>query len=392
MKRALRVTGVAFFLFFCFFPAGTLFSQQFAVTKFKFETGFFKEDDELVESAALEAGAALALGSHFRLAAGIDISMENALDFFHANEDKKKAADLELAGVAFEFPFYAAGQFFTPALFSGNYSDLASGGLLLKTQRVALQKPLFAQRGPMAVFSDETETTGAGAAFLWRAGILPVAAAAYASWNAETTDPEFAVFAQAAGAGETLRWNVFAGVETGENDAEKDTAYVSAGFSAEAGADRFFSLYLQAQLLPFDVRQSGPLADKLERKAHFLVEPRFKGNAFYFSAAFFLSPVLQPKNIPYLDIYDDGQYIGVNTRFSYGDGVSSKKTGGFDVTVIKDTESGENASDDVLFCISPFYRMMLKGCAMTVSLSFNPDKMADFLSAGEINLHIEAAL
>ena len=391
MKVSFRIYAV-FLAFFCFCCTGALAAQQFSLSKFDFETRFFERDGSAALTSLVETGGTLSLAKHFRISAGLSLFTGDMLDFFHAAESKKKDAMLELDWIAVEFPVAVSGGL-VPALFSGKYGDLSSGDLLFRTLRATLEKPLFSKYGPMEIFSDKTETSGAGAALIWTAETIPLAAAAYAFWNADSENPGYNIYAQTAGAGQTLLWNIFAGIETGGNAGRDDGVYFSAGFSAEAGAGNPFSLYMQTKILPFEIQGGKSLSQEVSEKIHFLLEPRFNGSLFSLHTSFFISPVLEEKEIPYLDINSDGQYFGMNLRFVCGSIFSHRQNLGFDFTIFSDTDiNTDYNSEDFIFCVSPFFNISTGGSIITFSVTLNPAKIDSLLSAGEINLHIKAAL
>lgn len=391
MKLSFKFYSV-FLPVFCFLFVREFHAQQFSPTKFDFETRLFNRDNRVTLTSALETGGELSLAEHFKVSAGINLYADDMLNFFHAAEAKKKPAELELAFLAAEFPFNVGGRI-VPALFTGNYANLSSGDLLFRTLRTRMNKPEFIKRGPMEIFSDDTETSGLGAAFMWTAETVPVAVAAYSAWNAETDNPGYNVFAQTAGAGRTLLWNIYAGVEKDGTETGTGGLYLSAGLSAEAGAERPFSLYMQTKILPFDLMNGESLVKNLEKKVHFMLEPRFNGNLFSVHAAFFISPVLAVKEVPYMDINDEGQYLGMNLRFTCGTLLFHKQNLGFDFTMVSDTDkNSDDNSKDIIFLISPFFNIAAGGSVITFSISLNPAKITSPFSAGEINLHIEAAL
>ncbi len=373
-----------------------LFAQAFSLKEFEFELrGFESEDGVLGVEGTLKTGAVASFGRHFNLSAGVELSSSNVLGLFHPNEDERIIADFEVTSLAFEFPFYN-GWSLTPVVFMGTYTDVASSDFLLETLKVKMQVPEFLRYGTLSVFSNETYTQGLAAGFAWRAEVFPIAAAAYAGWNGSAETPAFNVYAQTSGSWRGLSWNVFAVLGNGKEDSianlSTDDLYMTAGLSALAISERNFSIYMQAKMLPLNL--SSPT--NLESRFHLLFEPRYTGRFFATSAAFFISPVMQEKDIPFLDLEEGVLYAGTNLMLEGIFPTVKRKSTGLNFTLLVDTstmnDSYSSWQDIMRICVSPFFKMDLDIFTLTVSAFLNINRITSPLSAGEINLHIEAAL
>ena len=385
-----------------FLPGATgLFAQSFSLSEFDLELkGLEGEDGYLRLAGTVKAGGAVSFGSHFTLSASAELSSRDLRSIFMINEPERESASLKVASVAMEFPF-SRGWGFVPVLFLGEYADVASDDLLMKTLKVSMRPPEFLRYGALSVFSAETDTQGLGGGLAWSAKKHPLAAAAYGTWDGFVDMAGFNVYAQFAGAWRALFWNIFGAFGRGEEDASAglsaDDFYVSGGITALVEGDANLSLYVQAKLLPFKLGSSSYLSENVERRVHLLFEPRYTGRLFSAGAAFFLTPVMQEKYVPFLDLDEDALYAGANISLEWGAIASRGMSGGLNAALFADTgglsESGGAAWNDILrICASPFFKVKGDVFTFTVSAFVNFSKIASPLSAGEINLHLEAAL
>ncbi len=393
-RRPLRLF-FAFALFFLY--AQSFFAQTLSLTEFELELkGREDGDSSLGLAGTLKAGAAASFGSHFNLSAGAEISSSDIRSLFAINEESRTSASIKITAIAMEFPF-SAGWSFTPAVFLGEYTDVASGALLSKALKVKMRPPEFLRYGALSVFSTETNTQGLGGGFAWSAKKHPVAVAAYGTWNGETETAGFNAYVQAAGTLSGLSWNIFAVFGRGEEDnaasLRADDFYMSGGFSASVEGEGNLSLYMQAKVLPFRLGSSNYFTENIENRLHLFFEPRYRGRFFAASAAFFLSPVMQEKDIPFLDLEEGVLYAGTNIMLEVGGLASGGKSFGFNVALFADANSVTADWGDILrICVSPFFKIEGDVFTFTASAFLNMSKISSPLSAGEINLHIEAAL
>lgn len=389
----------ALFLAQALLPSATgLFAQTLSLSGFEFElSGSGGDDGGLAFAGALKVGAAASFGSHFNLSAGVELASSNILSLFYIKEENRTNSSLKVTSVAMEFPF-ADGWTLTPAVFLGEYADVASGGLLAKALKIAMRPPEFLRYGQLSVFSSETNTQGLGAGLSWSARKRPLAVAAYAAWNGDKETPGFNVYAETAGAFKGISWNVFAILGRGEEDGITGLAaqdfYASGGFSALVEGEGNLSLYMQAKILPFRLGSTSYFTENIESRVHFLFEPRYRSRFFASSATFFVSPVMQDKDLKLLDIEEGVLYAGLNLSLEAGRLFSQERSLGINATLLADTSSTlANSWNEILnFYVSPFFKFEGAVFTLTASVFLNLNKISSPLSAGEINLHIEATL
>ena len=397
--------------------AAGLFAQSFSLTRFDLELrGLEGEAGSLGIAGTLKAGGAVSFGRHFNLFASAELASGNVISLFNIDEDTRAGATLKVTSVAMEFPF-SDGWALTPVVFLGEYVDVASDDLLARTLKTSMSESEFLRYGALSVFSNETNTQGLGGGLIWRAEKHPLALAAYGSWDGKVMvsgitessaiswlwdgnieSSGFNVYAQFAGIWRALSWNMFAILGRGEEDSAAwlsyDDFYMSAGLTALVGNEDNFSFYVQASVLPFKLGSSSYFKENIASRLHFLFEPRYTARAFSAAAAFFVSPVMQEKNVPFLGLEEGVLYAGGNISVEGGGVAWGDKSIGLNFALFADT-SGANSGgwQDILrICASPFFKVKGDVFILTVSAFFNFSKILTPLSAGEINLHIEAAL
>ena len=384
-----------FCLLLALLPAAP-FAQAFRMTEFDLDSSIRQNTDgSAYTGAVLKTGGEFSAAGRVNFVFGLEFDTDNLLYIFRGNPETRRPADAFVTRMALEFPVQAGGQHILPAVFLGEYADLSSGDLLLRTLRTRLEKPDFLRSRPFSLFSDETTTTGIGAGAVWRAALLPVTAGGWISWNQEIAAPGFRFHAQTAGAVPGLIWNVFAvfGAGSGEEaeSGEQDFT-LSAGFSVHAGAENRLSLYMQGKVQPLSLRSPGGIPDRISERLHFLFEPRYTGSLVQMAAAFFLSPVMQPYSVPWLDPAEDSQYAGMNIRFALGNEWENGQSIGVNFTLLSALNGTEVRTEDTAYCLGPFFRFTAGGMLFTLGTTLNLSRISSPLSAGEINLHVEAAL
>ena len=405
--------------------AAGLFAQSITLTEFDLELkGLEDEDGFLGIAGTLKAGGAISFGGRFNLLASAEMSSSNIISLFNIAEETRASISFKLTSVAMEFPVYN-GWVLTPVVLLGEYADVASGDLLARSLKVKMRESDFLRYGALSAFSNETNTQGLGAGLSWRAERNPLAVAAYATWDGKIAvsgvtlndvsqssimsgiwdgkieNTGFNVYAQFTGTWRALSWNIFGIFGRGEENSAcelyADDFYMSGGFSALVAGDHNLSLYMQAKVLPFKLGSSNYFSENIESRMHFLFEPRYTGRVFSAAAAFFLSPVMQEKNVPFLDLEDDVLYAGANISFEGGGAVWHGMSAGLNFALLADTSSisasDSSAWNDILrICVSPFFKFEGNVFTFTASVFLNFSKITSPLSAGEINLHLEAAL